>query len=323
MEQQKTRTSCSCSNAHYLSAFRLLQETKSVSQRSRTYQITRGTQLIGQLGRLSNGGISTIPNRTNLSAHAIFWWQRIKKYCVTGYALEVRKESGDPYTPQSIVQLISGLNRKISLHGSGVNITDNKCPSFQPLHTVLDNHFSSLHSQGIGTVRKQAGLLSPLKKKIDYGSWRFWALRPPCHCWMQCSCTMVSILCWGEGKSTMDSSCHSSPLVKWKIQMILHLNWPFFFFFRYDEHGSKNRAGGPKQLNLENKSNTQFTRKDTVSRCRYTLLQKYVSKLPPTTVTKDLFYCKPMHFKDSIPSDRPWYTDVPIWHNILQVKLKA
>ena len=59
----------------------------------------------------------------------------------------------------------------------------------------------------------------------------------------------------------MDSSCHSSPLVKWKIQMILHLNWPFFFFFfRYDEHGSKNRAGGPKQLNLENKSNTQFTR---------------------------------------------------------------
>ena len=108
--------------------------------------------------------------------------------------------------------------------------------------------------------------------------------------------------------------------MKWKIQMILHLNWPFF---RYDEHGSKNRAGGPKQLNLENKSITQFARKDTVSRCRYTLLQKYVSKLPPTTVTKDLFYCKPMHFKDSIPSDRPWYTDVPIGHNILQLKLKA
>ena len=72
----------------------------------------------------------------------------------------MRKESGDPYTPRSIVQLISGLNCKISLHGSGVNITDNKCPSFQPLHTVLDNHFSSLHSQGIGTVRKQAGLLT-------------------------------------------------------------------------------------------------------------------------------------------------------------------
>ena len=30
-----------------------------------------------------------------------------------------------------------------------------------------------------------------------------------------------------------------------------------------------------------------------------------------------------MHFKDSISSDGPWYTDVPIGHNILQVKLKA
>ena len=102
---------------------------------------------------------------------------------------------------------------------------------------------------------------------------------------------------------------HFTPLVKWEIQMILHLNWPFF---RFDEHGSKNRAGGSKQLNLDNKSITQFARKDSVSQCHYNLIQKYVLKLPPTAVTKDLFYCKPMHFKDSIPSDRPWYTDVPI-----------
>ena len=74
--------------------------------------------------------------------------------------MEVRKESGDPYTPRSIVQLKSGLNHKISSDGSGVNIMDSKCPSFQPLHAVLDNLFRSLHSQGIGTVCKQAGLLT-------------------------------------------------------------------------------------------------------------------------------------------------------------------
>ena len=55
---------------------------------------------------------------------------------------------------------MSGLNRKISSDGSGVDIMDSKCPSFQPLHTVFDNLFRSLHSQGIGTVRKQAGLLT-------------------------------------------------------------------------------------------------------------------------------------------------------------------
>ena len=37
------------------------------------------------------------------------------------FIMEVRKESGDPYTPRSIVQLMSGLNRKISSDGSGVN----------------------------------------------------------------------------------------------------------------------------------------------------------------------------------------------------------
>ena len=101
--------------------------------------------------------------------------------------------------------------------------------------------------------------------------------------------------------------------------MILHLNWPFL----YDEHGSKNRAVGSKQLDLDNKSIAQFVRKDSESRFHHTLLQIYVSKLQPTPVTKDLLYCKPMHFKDSIPSDGPWYTDVPIGHNILHVKLKA
>ena len=30
------------------------------------------------------------------------------------FVMEVRKESGDPYTPRSIVQLMSGLIRKIS-----------------------------------------------------------------------------------------------------------------------------------------------------------------------------------------------------------------
>ena len=66
--------------------------------------------------------------------------------------------------------------------------------------TGYDNLFRSLHSQGIGIVCEQAGLLA-------FGSWGFCALRHPCHCWMQFSCLMASILCWGEGKSTVGSSC--------------------------------------------------------------------------------------------------------------------
>ena len=83
--------------------------------------------------------------------------------------MEVRKESGDPYTPRSIVQLMSGLNRKISLDESGVNIMDSKCPSFQPLHTVLDNFLDHSTARALEQCVNREDC-SPLKKKIDCGS---------------------------------------------------------------------------------------------------------------------------------------------------------
>ena len=94
-------------------------------------------------------------------------------------------------------------------------------------------------------------------------------------------------------------------------------------FFRYEEHGSKNRAGGSHQLNLENKCVTQFSKKESPSRCHYSLLQQYFSKLPPEALQKDAFYCKPIKFKGAVPFSQPWYTAVPIGHNTLQAKLKS
>ena len=64
--------------------------------------------------------------------HDILMTEDIEALChwLCILVMEVRKESGDPYTPRSIVQLMSGLNRKISSDGSSVNIMDSKCPSF-------------------------------------------------------------------------------------------------------------------------------------------------------------------------------------------------
>ena len=94
-------------------------------------------------------------------------------------------------------------------------------------------------------------------------------------------------------------------------------------FFRYEEHGSKNRAGGSCQLNLENKCVTQFAKKESPSRCHYSLLQQNFSKLPPEALQKDAFYCKPIKFKGAAPFSQPWYMAVPIGHNTLQAKLKS
>ena len=72
MEQQKTRR-LSLSLKRPLSERFQAVAGEEISQSKKPYVlITRGAQLTGQLGRLSNGGISTIPNRTNPSAHVIF-----------------------------------------------------------------------------------------------------------------------------------------------------------------------------------------------------------------------------------------------------------
>ena len=226
---------------------------------------------------------------------------------------------GDPYTPRSIIQLLSGLNRKISERPNAPNFMDNKNPAFQPLHKLLDSVFRSLHSQGIGTSRKQAELVTfeeeeqlweisilgnnnpeSLLNAVFFLNGINLVLRGgEEHCGLK-----LSQFTFGEMQDPDDPSSTLS-------------------FFRYEEHGSKNRAGGSRQLNLENKCVTQFAKKDSPSRCHYSLLQQYFSKLPPEALQKDVFYCKPINFKSTVPSNRPWYTAIPIGHNTLQAKLKS
>ena len=44
-------------------------------------------------------------------------------------------------------------------------------------------------------------------------------------------------------------------------------------------HGSKNRPGGRKQLNLENKTVRQYAQRSAGERCHVYLLKLYISKL--------------------------------------------
>ena len=92
-------------------------------------------------------------------------------------------------------------------------------------------------------------------------------------------------------------------------------------FVEYVEHGSKNRPGGRKQLNLENKKVHQYARPEFANRCHVFLLKLYISKLPDGLHENSVFYCKPLTkvpFEDSAP----WYSVMPIGHNKLDTKLK-
>ena len=74
------------------------------------------------------------------------------------FCMEVRKANGEPYTPRTILQILAGLLRYMREQKKhAFNIMDSK--AFPELHRLLDSLFRNLHSQGVGTDRKQAKVI--------------------------------------------------------------------------------------------------------------------------------------------------------------------
>ena len=77
----------------------------------------------------------------------------------------------------------------------------------------------------------------------------------------------------------------------------------------YHENTSKNHNGSFKLLHVKPKVVSLYSVPEVGERCPINILDKYISKLPPQAVEKDLFY--PL---GKVPCDHnsPWYTTVPI-----------
>ena len=76
----------------------------------------------------------------------------------------------------------------------------------------------------------------------------------------------------------------------------------------YVETGSKNRSGGLKELNVENKVVPVYASPAAGERCLVYLLDLYLQKLPPIAFEKD------WQPKQSVPESalEPWYACQPI-----------
>ena len=77
--------------------------------------------------------------------------------------------------------------------------------------------------------------------------------------------------------------------------------------------------GSFKQTHLKKKIVSIYTCPDAGERCPVYILDKYISKLPSSAVTKDLFYVRPLQ---DVPSDptAPWYSAVPVERDTLHKK---
>ena len=90
----------------------------------------------------------------------------------------------------------------------------------------------------------------------------------------------------------------------------------------YMEHGSKNRPGNSKQVNLESKVVTQFSKPKLGNKCHVQLVKKYISKLPSLSRRMSSTGNQRYVLASASLPDHVWYDSVPIGHNTLKTKMK-
>ena len=229
------------------------------------------------------------------------------------FIAEVRKKDGSPYLPRTLHHYLVGLQRYIHTQDylSTVNIITDV--EFRPLRNLEDSLYRRLHAAGIGaTVKKTEPLTSGDEDRL----WRSGVLDPASP---QGLLNRIFFLN-GRNFCLRGGVEHRYlKLSQFKREVVM-VEEKHLVRYSYTEHGSKNRSGGLKQLNQDNKLVHQYESNDT-DRCHVLLLDKYISKLPHNAKEKDVFYFKP---KSVMPHDEsaPWYTSVPLGKNKLAEMVK-
>ena len=90
------------------------------------------------------------------------------------FVTKVRKSDGSKYTPRSISQLVSGLQRHINSKKEPqeptICFSDPANGEFRELHNVLERRFRGLHEQGISTATVQARVITVDKENHLWAS---------------------------------------------------------------------------------------------------------------------------------------------------------
>ena len=213
--------------------------------------------------------------------------------------LEVRKENGNLYPPNSLYSLCCGLQRTIRVNGQNI-FTD---ALFAKFREVLDSQMKKLKSTG-SFERKCADVITERMEDI------LWNLK---------------LLGDDNPQSLLDTTffyiglyfalrggeehrrLHHSPS---QIQIYEPPNAPSYV--TYTEDISKTNQGGLKHRNRNPKKVTHYENKECPERCLVRILKRYNSRCPLDRPPNAL-YLKPL----KRPVGDVWYSKSAIVHNIL------
>ena len=224
------------------------------------------------------------------------------------YALETRKENGEPYPPKTIHQLLCGLLRHMKDMNTGCpNFLDKQDTRFKKFQGTLDSHFHNLHASGLGREVKHARVLS---KDDEEKLWKSGVLG------ISSPRSLQNAVFYSVGK--VFSLRGGVEMRSLSISQIKRYQDPDRYV--YTENVSKTNSGTFKKLHTKSKVVPVFACPEVGERCPVYLLDLYLSKLPTEAFEQDIFYLRPL---ENIPSDpeKPWYSSVPVGKNTLERKL--
>ena len=233
-----------------------------------------------------------------------FWLQK--------YILSTRKKSGDRYPPKTLYLLLCGLNRYMKQKLQSINIFDRGNPDFKLLFNTCDSLFRELREDGVGNDSKHT---EPLTREDEIQLWSLGVLSASTPRGLLNAVFFLN----GKNFALRGGAEHRCLKVS---QIVSNLSPEGKLRYTYTENCSKNRAGGFNQLNVPNKVVHSYEDLEAGERCHVYILNKYISKIPPSAYDQDIFYLRPVS-KMPTTDTAPWYISVPIGKNPLSKMLKT
>ena len=195
---------------------------------------------------------------------------------------ETRTHSGNPYPPRSIHCILTGILRCMKAENANYpKFLEKNNPQFATFQASLDNLLKKLRSSGVGAECTQTEGISISEENRLWESGALNTDTPK---------GLLRAVFYYNGKCfCLRGGQEHRELA---VSQLKRLHDPERYL--YTENASKNRPGGVGQLKLQHKSVSIVANPTVGNRCHVAVLDKYLSKLPPEAITKDIFYCQPL-----------------------------
>ena len=236
-----------------------------------------------------------IPSLSTMTVAQLSHW-------MTRFVLEARKKNGDPYPPNSLHHIVTGLMRHLRWSGRVIDFF--KDSNFIEFRASLDSEMKRLQSTGLGSVKRQAEVIT---EEDEETLWRKGLLGDHTP-----QVLLDSIVYYCGLHFALRSGKEHRQLRHFPCQIELVETAGQRSFLRYTEDQSKNHQGGLRARKVKHKVVIQHENTEDPKHCFVRLFKRY-RQLCPANTPSHAFYLQPSRR----PTSSCWYSNRPLGHTTL------